>query len=164
MKILRIIQKFWMYWKSNLSFEFAQMLTHSQCLSRLFLKKFNVNKKENAQTSQSFEFFYRIEDIELNENMKMKITKKFYEIETIKNNKIFKIDEISNKFFNEFDFYYLIKWKNYENAIWKSVSFVKYFRKTLRQFHNENSKKFDVNKKTNHRKSKKKWFEIFIAC
>ena len=75
----------------------------------------------------------------------------------------FKIDEISNKFFNEFDFYYLIKWKNYENAIWKFASFVKYFRKTLRQFHNKNSKKFDVNKKMNYRKFKKKWNEIFIA-
>ena len=92
-----------------------------------FLKKFNVNRRESAQTSQFSEFFYRIEDIELNENMKMKITKKFYEIETIKNNKIFKIDEISDKLFNEFDFYYLIKWKNYENAIWKFASFVKHF-------------------------------------
>ena len=56
-----------------------------------FLKKFNVNREKSAQTSQFFEFFYRVKNIELNENMKMKITKKFYEIEIIKNNKIFKI-------------------------------------------------------------------------
>ena len=121
-----------------------------------FLKKFNVNRKKSAQTSQFSEFFYRIEKIELNENMKMKITNFFYEIETIKNNKIFKINKISNKLFNKLDFYYLIKWKNYENAIWIFVSFVKHFRKNLQQFHNENSNKFDVNKKTNYRKFKKK--------
>ena len=129
-KNIRIKRNKKLKWKFFESFEIFECIENQTYRLDLFkrwrihnvfhvslLKRFNVNREKNAQTSQSFESFYRAEDIELNENMKVKITKKFYEIETIKNKKIFKIDEISNKFFNEFDLYYLIEWKNYENAI-----------------------------------------------
>ena len=126
------------------------------------LEKFNA-KKGRKHTSHSFESSYQAEDIEFDENMKVKTTKKFYEVEIIKNSKIFKADEISDKLYSEFDLYYLIKWKNYENATWKFASLVKHLRRTLRQFHNENSKKSDASKKTNHRKSRRKWVEVLIA-
>ena len=80
------------------------------------LKKFNSKRKKSAHTSHSSESFYQAEDIELDENMKVKITKKFYEIEVIKDSKIFKTDEIPDKFYSESDLYYLVKWENYENA------------------------------------------------
>ena len=65
-----------------------------------------LKKRENVII---FQKIYQIENIEFDENMKMKITKKIYKIETIINNKSFKFDKISNKLFNEFDFYYLVK-------------------------------------------------------
>ena len=73
-----------------------------------FLEKFNV-KKEKKHTSHFSEFSYQAENIEFDENMKMKVTKEFYEIEVIKDSKIFKTDEISDKLYSEFGFYYLIK-------------------------------------------------------
>ena len=73
-----------------------------------FFRKIQFFYKKRANVI-FFEFSYQVTNIEFDENIKMKITKKIYEIEIIKNNKIFKINEISNKFYNEFDFYYLIK-------------------------------------------------------
>ena len=128
------------------------------------LKKFNANRERSAQTPQPSEPSYRAEDIELNENMKMKTTEEFYEVEAIKNSKIFKVGEVPDKPFSEPDLYYLIEWKNYEDATWEPVSLVKHLRRTLRQFHNENPKKPDASKKTNHRKPRRKWDEVLTAC
>ena len=95
---------------------------------------------------------------------KWKSRKKFMKSKQLKTTRFSRLMKFQTFFFDELDLYYLIEWKDYENAIWKFVSLIKHFRKILRQLYNENSKKFNVNKKTNHRKFRKKWNEIFIAC
>ena len=92
-------------------------------------------KKEKRISLQST---YQSKDIAIDEN---EITKKIYDVEKIENNKIFKEDQISNKSYNESNFYYFIRWKNYKKRIWKFVSMIKHFRNILRKFHAKNSKK-----------------------
>ena len=120
------------------------------------LEGFNANRGGSAQTPQPSEPSYRAEDIELDEDMEVEATEEFYEVEAIKDSKIFKAGEVPDKPFSEPGLYYLVEWEDYEDATWEPVSLVKHLRGTLRQFHNENSKKPDASKETNHRKPRRK--------
>ena len=84
-----------------------------------------------------------------------------YDVETIENNKMFKKNQISKKSYSESEFYYFIRWKNYEKRIWKSISMIKHLKNILRKFHIKNSKKNDVNKLTNRRRIRRQINTIF---
>ena len=120
-----------------------------------FLERIKVKRKKKV----SLKFTYQFENIDIDEN---EITKKIYDVEVIENNKIFKENQISKKSYSESDLYYLIRWKNYEKRIWKSVSMIKHLRDMLRKFHTKNSKKNDVNKLTNKRRVRRQVNAIFL--
>ena len=71
-----------------------------------FLKKVKIKKKK-----KSIEFIYQVNNINIEKN---EITKKLYEVETIKDSYIFVVDKIFDKSYSESNLYYLIQWKNYE--------------------------------------------------
>ena len=118
-----------------------------------FWKKLKLKKKN------SLKFTYQFDDIDIEKN---ETTNEIYDVETIKNSKIFKKNQISKKSYSESDFYYLIRWKNYEKRIWKSISMIKHLRNMLRKFHTKNSKKNDVSKLTNKRRVRRQINAIFL--
>ena len=67
-----------------------------------FLKKIKTKKKKKI----SLKFTYQSDDIDIEKN---ETTNEIYNVETIKNNKIFKKNQISKKSYNESDFYYFIR-------------------------------------------------------
>ena len=119
------------------------------------MKKKVIIKRKNKI---SLKLTYQLKSINIDEN---EIIKKFYDVETIENNQIFKKNQISNKSYNKTNFYDFIRWKNYEKRIWKSIFVIKHFKNMFRKFHTNNFKKNDVNKFTNRRKIRRQIEMIF---
>ena len=67
-----------------------------------FLKEIKIKRKKKI----SLEFTYQFENINIEKD---ETTKKIYDVETIKNNKIFKENQISKKSYSESNLYYLIR-------------------------------------------------------
>ena len=102
------------------------------------LKNATFNKKKKSTTQST----YQTKNIFIKKNEKL--TKEIFEIKIFLNNKVFKIDKMFNKLYNESKFYYLITWENYEKKTWKSVSMIKHLRNMFWTFHKANLNKFDV--------------------
>ena len=119
------------------------------------LKKVKVKREEKI----SLKFTYQSENIDIEKD---ETTEEIYDVEAIKNSKIFKKNQISKKSYSESNLYYFIRWKNYEKRIWKSISMIKHLRNMLRKFHTKNSKKNDVSKLTNKRRVRRQIDAIFL--
>ena len=145
-------------WKFFDSFKiFNEIEIQVYCIN--ILKRWRIHKIFHISLFEKMKFkkkrislqsTYQSKNIAIDEN---EITKKIYDVEKIENNKVFKEDQVSNKSYNESNFYYFIRWKNYEKRIWEFVSMIKHFWNILRKFHAKNSKKKrcqQIEKSTKH--------------